>query len=202
MKQKTKLFLMLMTMLISQLSLWGETITFVQTSSSAGTLTANSGITYTFSNTYTNNKEQITSGNTMTLTLSGFQAGDKITGITLNLRNNKSSGNGTVTATFVTGLGNTYQSKSMSITETSLTAPGNLVILLTCSENSVFCNHFEITYTTNTIPIVSSPTFSPTEGTYSTPQSVTISSSTSGASIYYTTDGTTAMWLKQHILSK
>ena len=91
MKQKAKLFVMLMTMLIGHISAWGETetITFVQTSTTAGTLTANEGFNYTFSNTYTNNKEQITSGNSMTLTITGFKAGDKITGITLHLRNNK-----------------------------------------------------------------------------------------------------------------
>jgi hypothetical protein len=35
------------------------------------------------------------------------------------------------------------------------------------------------------------PTFSPTGGTYATAQSVTISSTTSGATFYYTTDGST-----------
>ena len=35
------------------------------------------------------------------------------------------------------------------------------------------------------------PTFSPTAGTYTTAQTVTLSSSTSGATIYYTTDGST-----------
>jgi xyloglucan-specific exo-beta-1,4-glucanase len=38
---------------------------------------------------------------------------------------------------------------------------------------------------------VAAPTFSPAAGTYSTAQSVTISSATSGATIYYTTDGST-----------
>lgn len=46
------------------------------------------------------------------------------------------------------------------------------------------------TYTIN-IPQVATPTFSPAAGTYSAAQSVTISCSTSGATIYYTTDGTT-----------
>lgn len=39
--------------------------------------------------------------------------------------------------------------------------------------------------------IVANPTFSPAEGTYSGTQSVTITTSTAGASIRYTTDGTT-----------
>jgi LysM repeat protein len=38
---------------------------------------------------------------------------------------------------------------------------------------------------------VSAPAFSPAPGTYTSPQSVTISDATSGATIYYTTNGTT-----------
>ena len=40
-------------------------------------------------------------------------------------------------------------------------------------------------------PVLPTPTFSPAAGTYTTTQSVTISDSTSGAIIYYTTNGTT-----------
>ena len=40
-------------------------------------------------------------------------------------------------------------------------------------------------------PVVATPTFSPTSGTYATMQSVTISTGTSGATIRYTTDGST-----------
>jgi Chitobiase/beta-hexosaminidase C-terminal domain len=39
---------------------------------------------------------------------------------------------------------------------------------------------------------VATPTFSPAAGTYTSAQSVTLSDSTSGATIYYTTNGTTA----------
>jgi len=45
-------------------------------------------------------------------------------------------------------------------------------------------------YTIN-LPVVATPTFSPAAGTYSSAQTVTISDSTSGATIYYTTNGTT-----------
>jgi len=38
---------------------------------------------------------------------------------------------------------------------------------------------------------VATPTFSPAAGTYSSPQSIAISDATSGAAIYYTTDGST-----------
>jgi LysM repeat protein len=39
--------------------------------------------------------------------------------------------------------------------------------------------------------VVSAPTFSPAPGTYTSPQSVTISDTTAGATIYYTTNGNT-----------
>ena len=39
-------------------------------------------------------------------------------------------------------------------------------------------------------PVTSTPAFSPAAGSYSTPQSVTLSDATTGAVIYYTTDGT------------
>ncbi len=41
------------------------------------------------------------------------------------------------------------------------------------------------------LPAVATPTFSPGAGSYTSPQSVTISTTTSGASIRYTTDGST-----------
>jgi hypothetical protein len=40
-------------------------------------------------------------------------------------------------------------------------------------------------------PTAATPTFSPGAGTYSSAQSVSISDATSGATIYYTTNGTT-----------
>jgi hypothetical protein len=46
-------------------------------------------------------------------------------------------------------------------------------------------------YTITSGGSAATPTFSPAAGTYSSAQSVTISDATSGATIYYTTNGTT-----------
>ncbi len=46
-------------------------------------------------------------------------------------------------------------------------------------------------WTVTTSGTVATPTISPSSGTYTSPQTVTISTTTSGASIIYTTDGTT-----------
>jgi hypothetical protein len=43
---------------------------------------------------------------------------------------------------------------------------------------------------TVSLPVASTPVFSPAAGAYSSPQSVTVSDATSGATIYYTTNGT------------
>jgi hypothetical protein len=48
------------------------------------------------------------------------------------------------------------------------------------------------TYTIQTVtPVAAAPTFSPPPGLYTTPQTVTLSDTTPGASIFYTADGTT-----------
>jgi hypothetical protein len=46
-------------------------------------------------------------------------------------------------------------------------------------------------YTITSLPTVATPTFSPAAGTYNSAQSVGISDATAGATIYYTTNGTT-----------
>jgi Chitobiase/beta-hexosaminidase C-terminal domain len=46
------------------------------------------------------------------------------------------------------------------------------------------------TYTISAQPVAATPTFSPAPGTYTSAQSVTLSDTTAGAAIYYTTNGT------------
>jgi uncharacterized repeat protein (TIGR03803 family) len=47
------------------------------------------------------------------------------------------------------------------------------------------------TLTVNSLPLAATPTFSPGSGTYGSAQSVTINDTTTGATVYYTNDGTT-----------
>ena len=72
----------------------GKTVTYTVSSKSAVTTsgTAPSGSSATFNNTY-DTKDQLTKDNKMTLTLSGY-AGQKITGLTLFMKSNSSSGAG------------------------------------------------------------------------------------------------------------
>jgi hypothetical protein len=67
-------------------------------------------------------------------------------------------------------------------TLTSLTLPKtrNVIVLAV-----------DVSGATNSPPPAAAPTFQPAPGTYSTAQSVTLSSTTPGFSIYYTTNGTT-----------
>ncbi len=156
-----KSLFLLFALIVGSTSVWAtdKTMTFVQSSTSAGTLSGDvpDGVTATFANTYTNNKEQLTNGNSMTLTISGWASTTTIKGVTLEVKNNKSSGNGSATVTIgtttlgtlsITGLGDTYQEKEVKITETYATS--DLVIYIECpsgkSNNSVYCDKFIITY--------------------------------------------------------
>lgn len=128
--------------------------TFEQTSATAGTLTNEpEGVTAVFNNTYTNNKEQLTKDNSMTLTIKGMPANYKVTGITLTVKNNASKGSGTATVSIgkkeigtldVTGLGGTYGDQDVTIIPSFATS--DLVINIAATENSVYCKKFTIEY--------------------------------------------------------
>ena len=90
-----KFLLSIFAVMLAVFSVQAEEVTYKVASTSSVTVsgTAPAGSSATFKNTYTNNKEQITKNNSMTLTLKGY-AGYRITGITLLMHSNKSAGTG------------------------------------------------------------------------------------------------------------
>ena len=72
-------------------------------------------------------------------------------------------------------------------------ASGAIVITMTngTGGRAMYIKSITVTYTPSITETCAAPTFSPAAGTYTEAQSVTISTTTSGASIYYTTDGST-----------
>lgn len=135
----------------------GIEFTFVQTSTTAGTLSNEpEGVTAEFNNTYSNSKWQLTAGNSMTLTLSNLPVGYKVEGITLNVANNTSSGAGTATATVgessiadelsIKGIGVDSLHKDMeNVNCPAFTSESNnLTIKISATDNSVYCYKFII----------------------------------------------------------
>lgn len=145
---------------------WGQTVTYtIATTSSVSTSgTAPAGSSATFSTTYTN-KNQLTAGNSMTLTLSGY-AGYKITGITLSMKSNKKAGAGNMSAvvglTTLASIANanfnnpswhgSYSESYVDVTPTMsnsnyvIQSGQNVVITIAATANSLYCQSFTITY--------------------------------------------------------
>lgn len=120
------------------------------------------------------------SGNTLTITPAN---GYTITGMTLTFSSTSNVG----TLSVSTG---TYSLSSTTGTWTgSSSAP--IVITNTASSGHARLKELSVTYATGGTQSVATPTFSPAAGTYTETQNVTISCTTTGATIYYTTDGTT-----------
>ena len=150
-----KSFFLLFALIVGSSSVWADnkTLIFTPSSKSAGTLSgAPTGVTATFSNSY-NNANQITGGNKMTLTLSGWDSSVSITGVTLHLKTNASSGSGSATAKIgsttigtmnINTIGSTYTDKVMTVT--SAKATSDLIIEVAASANSVYCDKFTVTY--------------------------------------------------------
>ena len=163
----------------------------------------------TFSNTYTNNKEQITASNSQTLTLSGYD-GYVIKGLTLTMHSNGSSGAGTLSvnvgSTSIaaissatgfnswgdnTSYGTDYRDVHITLSNDNQTVGTgqNIVIVISGTTNSLFCSTFKLCYEQAAVTQCATPTFSLAEGSYCGDQSVTLSCATDGATIHYTTDG-------------
>lgn len=81
---------------------------------------------------------------------------------------------------------------NVKYTFTGSASAGTIVIRLAKSSSAngaLYVKSVAVTYTTGGTPTCVAPTFSPVAGTYKSAQTVTISTTTEGATIHYTTDG-------------
>lgn len=150
---------------------WAETVTYAISSKNtlSPTGTAPEGSTATLVETYSTS-QQMTKGNSQTLTLSGFQ-GCTISNITLSMRSNQSGGAGKLSYSTDGGENYTYLagsasagvafntsdwhgswsttyvnvSKDVEIDATS----SDLIIKIEATTNSLYCQSYTITYTNN-----------------------------------------------------
>lgn len=145
-----------------------QTVTYKQSSTSAASVssgTAPNGSSVTFSNTYTT-KDQLTKNNSMTYTLKGY-AGKKITAISMSMHSNKSAGTGkfslvagtTTLAEIASNTGfnqsawygswtQSYVTVTPTMTKTDYVIQNgeDVVLTISASANSLFCESITITY--------------------------------------------------------
>ena len=180
---------------------WGAetSFTFTPTSTSAGTTsgTVPDGVTCSYSNTYTN-KNQCTKNNSISFSTSGMSS-LSITKIVVSLSKSK-NGTGTSTikiGTSTIGTQTTYNQNTSSGTEYTFNntgeATGDVSVSVSATGSSLYFWYVKVYYDPDAggTPTCATPTFSPAAGSYIGTQSVTISSTTTGSTIYYTTDGST-----------
>lgn len=84
--------------------------------------------------------------------------------------------------------GNATISSDGLLTYNGSTASASVVVKATSSKNSSVYAQATVSFA---LPAIEVPMFSPAQGTYSQAQSVVLSCGTAGATIYYTTDGST-----------
>lgn len=169
---KRVLWLMIPLLTIFSTNVWGTTVTYTVTSTSAVSTsgTAPGGASATYSQTYGSAK-QMTSGNSETLTLSNFGY-VRITNITLSMRSNNNSGagrmkystDGGTNWTYIIGKdggidfnqpqwyggwSTSYVNVSKDVTING-TAGNNIVINIEATANSIYCESYAITYTVMT----------------------------------------------------
>ena len=90
---------------------------------------------------------------------------------------------------FTIYVGTTANSETQTVTSGSAITGNYTFFKVKCGSSTGTTATITIEYTTGGNPIVATPTFSPAEGAYTSAQNVEISTTTTGATIYYTTDG-------------
>ena len=200
---------MLLTMVATTGRMWGETVKYTLSSSSTTTLTttgtAPNGSSASIAQTYSTSC-QMTSGNSQTLTLTNYY-GYSITNITLSMKSNSKGGagklsystDGGTTYTYIVGSSSAgvafnqpawngaWSTSYVDISKDVTIIPEsgkNIIIKIEATANSLYCQSYQFTYTSGTS--CAAPTFTPTAGAVLSGTTVAISTTTNGATIYYT----------------
>lgn len=196
MKQKSllKTMLLLCALIVGGGSAWATDVTFSY-SDYKGKGTSNSGSSYTMEKTEVsieNSKfycgssasyAQFYANGTTTI-----KPGSGVTITSVVLTASSTSYNGYQSSGEITA---SIGSVSGSSSSTTVTWTGSATADFTITNNKqIRWTSIVVTYTSST-PTCAIPTFTPASGIYTSIQNVTLSSETDGATIYYTTDGTT-----------
>lgn len=198
---------MLLTMMATTGTMWGETVKYTITSRNTLTTTGTvpTGSSATIVETY-GTSCQMTKGNSQTLTLTNYY-GYSISNITLSMKSNQSSGagklsystDGGTTFTYIVGSSNagvsfnqaawngSWSTSYVDISKDVTIIPEsgkNIIIKIEATANSLYCRSYQLTYTSGTT--CATPTFTPAAGAVLSGSTVAISTTTDGATIYYT----------------
>lgn len=213
MKQKLlsfKILVSLLTLMGVSANAYSESkvVTYKQESKTEISLTegiAPENAVATFSTTYTN-YNQLTEGNSMTYTFTGFD-GCTVTGITLSMKSNKSAGAGSLvakigettialiedskfnTANWHGAWSTSYVDIQPNVTSTGVGKGENLVITIAATTNSLYCQSVTLEYE---MPesYVEAPTL-PETTNFAGTMTVEIKNNAQESTIYYTTNGDT-----------
>ena len=204
-----KLLTFLLTALLAISVGWAETsiVTASKITSANSSWTGSSGETWSVVVDGWTNAQNMNSGyaqvgasgkaaNSITFSTSG------ITGTITEIVINCASYNGIGTVNATVG-GNSFGTQGQSIPKWSSNTGGNVTfsgsasgaIVVTMNNGTggraMYIKSITVTYSTGSTSTVATPTFSPAAGTYTEAQNVSISCATSGATIHYTTNGST-----------
>ena len=186
---------------------YAESVTYTQTTTTEISISngvAPTGSTAKFRTTYTK-ANQLTGGNSMTYTFSGFD-GCTIIGITLKMKSNQSSGKGSLdikvgdtpiaqinnekfnAAGWYGAWSDSYVDIKPDVTATKVGVDESFIIVISATENSLYCQSVTIEYELANNK-VKAPLL-PTSCTFmEDSKTIAITNNTDGATIYYTTDG-------------
>ena len=176
---------------------WATDVTYTFNSKSWGATPANWSGTAdgnSFNTSQTPPGVQVTTGKGSGATVTCPSSYSNISKVTVTYSSSSKAVGNIEVKVGTTSLGSKSVSKSQTRVDLEYTAnnlTGVVSFIPTVTTNSIGINSVTITYSEGGTQTVATPTFSPAAGTYSEAQNVTISCATSGATIHYTTDGST-----------